>query len=260
MQNSTPILDKLAHPPTFSRGNRLMREDPPTLTRRRWLQTMGGWSLALALSAKGFSSLTSHERQKIEDGIARLAKNLDEAKEDLAAELNEALVSRPPQPTSEQPPQPPQPTLQELHPELYQGDYAQFLDNYNFRYIRTHEVITPHRRVRQGVANGLPPKRLWHNLTETLEVADEIRHRLGTPLSYITSAYRTPAYNQQCGGATQSYHTKNNALDLVYEEGAEAAHTVALALREEGFFKGGIGLYSGFIHIDTRGRNATWQA
>ena len=168
-----------------------MNKAPQTFTRRRWLQTVGLWGLAVGVTAKGFSSLTRHERARLEDGLARIGKdfgeNFGDFKEEVTAELNEALASQPPQQAAS--PQPPQPSLQELHPELYQGDYAQFLDNYSFRYIRTHEVITPHRRTRQGVDNGLPPKALWHNLPPTLEVADEIRHRLGTPLSYITVSY-----------------------------------------------------------------------
>ncbi|MGJ8725084.1 MAG: D-Ala-D-Ala carboxypeptidase family metallohydrolase [Roseibacillus sp.] len=229
-----------------------MSSSSPRITRRRWLESASLWGLAAAVSAKGFSSLSNHERQQFQSRLAETGRTLDNIKDDLAADLNEALASRPSTPA------PPQPSFQELHPELYQGDYAQFLDKHAFRYIRTHEIITPHTRTRKGVANGLPRKSLWHNIPETLRVADEVRHRLGTPLSYITSAYRTPAYNRECGGATRSYHTRNNALDLVYEAGSEAAYEVAFQLREEGFFQGGLGFYSGFIHIDTRGSNATW--
>ena len=232
-----------------------MKLNSPPITRRRWLQTAGLWGLTAGLSFKGISSLSHSERQKLEDGLSRLGKSLNEAKKDLGTDWNE-IVTNPTQPPSIEPPQP---TLQELHPEYYQGDYAQFLDNFSFRYIRTHEVITPHRRVRGEVSNSLPPHPLWHNITSTLEVADEIRHRLGTPLRYITSAYRTPEYNTECGGAPQSYHTRNNALDLVYEKGSDAALEVALQLRKEGFFQGGIGYYSNFIHIDTRGYKATWE-
>jgi len=32
----------------------------------------------------------------------------------------------------------------------------------------------------------------------------------------------------------------------------------AKKMREEGLFRGGLGLYKTFIHLDTRGRNATW--
>ena len=229
-----------------------MKPRAHTLTRRRWCQTAALWALGVGVISKGLTSLTRQERKQLENGLANMDKSLDEFMAELKQPSNNAT-----EPSS---PQPPQPSLQELHPEYYQGDYAQFLNHSSLRYINTHEVITPHRRIRNGVSNDLPPKALWHNITETLHVADEVRHRLGTPLSYITSAYRTPDYNRQCGGASRSYHTKNNALDLVYEQGSDAAFELALQLREEGFFQGGIGYYPGFIHIDTRGYKATWEA
>ncbi|WP_411846473.1 D-Ala-D-Ala carboxypeptidase family metallohydrolase [Roseibacillus persicicus] len=222
----------------------------PSLTRRRWLWGLGRWCGAGLVSAK---ALENFEREDLDKGLAQLEKGWSSLQENLAEQAEEFS----PQPS---PPTPPRPTLRELHPELYEGDYAHFLAQHSFRYIQAHEVITPHLRTRGGVTNGLPPSSLWHNLPATLKVADEIRHRLGTPLSYITSAYRTPAYNSMCGGASRSHHTRNNALDLVYEAGPEAAHKVAMQLRKEGFFRGGVGLYSGFIHIDTRGYNASWKA
>ena len=30
-------------------------------------------------------------------------------------------------------------------------------------------------------------------------------------------------------------------------------------MRAEGLFKGGLGKYSTFVHVDTRGYNATWR-
>ena len=62
----------------------------------------------------------------------------------------------------------------------------------------------------------------------TLFIADEIRERLGRPLKLITSAYRNPTYNKVCGGASGSWHTKNCALDLVYEGGPREAYAIAL--------------------------------
>lgn len=230
---------------------------PPTLyTRRRWLQTMGLWTLGAGVSAKAFSTLTDKQRAHLQNELASWGNSLDDVKNDAVASLE-----NPPRPSSNsQPQRPPEPSLRERHPEYFAGDYAHFLDNFSYRHIRTHEVIAPHIRTRNGVDNGLPPSSLWENIPKTLKVADEIRDRLGTPLSYITSAYRTPEYNEQCGGASRSFHTRNYALDLVYEAGSEAAFEVALQLRKEGFFSGGIGFYSGFIHIDTRGYDATWNA
>ena len=110
------------------------------------------------------------------------------------------------------------------------------------------------------MANELPPRKLWEKLAPTLRVADELRERLGVPLQKITSAYRAPHYNIKIpGAAPNSYHTRNQALDLVFGCSASEAIAVAQELRRERFFRGGIGIYPYFIHIDTRGYNATWR-
>ena len=137
--------------------------------------------------------------------------------------------------------------------------YAAYLDTFSFRHIKPSEIILPHYRTRNGVNNVLPPEHLWNRLPPTLKVADEIRARLGVKLLRITSAYRSPDYNAQCPGASRgSYHLKNLALDLVYDCPPKVAMAEAKKMRAEGIFKGGLGVYKTFIHIDTRGRNATW--
>lgn len=141
----------------------------------------------------------------------------------------------------------------------HEKDYAEFLAGLDLRHIAPYEILSAHRRERNGVCNVLPPRELWTGIIPTLEMADELRVRLGVPLRRINSAYRCPRYNSQCSGAAKgSYHTRNCALDLVYDCGPEAAMREAKKMRAEGRFRGGLGLYSSFIHLDTRGRNATW--
>ena len=78
----------------------------------------------------------------------------------------------------------------------------------------------------------------------------------------ITNAYRAPAYNAAVGGKSASLHLKFNALD--FQVPGLSTSDYAWALRrmrdEERFFSGGIGLYNSFVHVDTRGANATWPA
>lgn len=202
--------------------------------RRRWMESAGLLALGSALSAKIIQSpgsvLPASRRAPV---LAKTPPPPPSPAEQLVLDTPE-------------PPEPPQP------------EYALFLAHFRFRHIQPVEIIRPHLRARNGVANTLPPRELWRNMPASLFVADEIRHRLGRPLNFITSAYRNPAYNRQCGGASRSWHTQNCALDLVYEGGSRAAYEIALELREEGFFQGGIGLYDTFIHIDTRGKNASW--
>ncbi len=139
--------------------------------------------------------------------------------------------------------------------------YAAFLNSLNLRYLTAEEIIRPHRNVRSGIENHLPPEHMWKRLIPTLKIADEVRHELGSELICINSAYRSPEYNAVCSGAaSRSYHMKNCALDLIFAAGPEKAAAAALKLRESGAFQGGIGTYSGFIHIDTRGKNATWTS
>ena len=107
--------------------------------------------------------------------------------------------------------------------------------------------------------NTYPPRNLWNNIIQTAWILDHLRDRLGKPL-VITNAYRSPAYNACIDGATNSQHMKFAALDFKVP-GMNAAE-VAMALRwlrdKEGQFKGGIGRYNSFVHVDTRGVAATW--
>jgi len=138
-------------------------------------------------------------------------------------------------------------------------EYRAYLASDQLSYLSADEILRPHFKYRSGVCSGVPPKHLWKNMRETARVANEIRRRLGVPLHTVVSAYRSPQYNARCPGASKySQHLKNCALDLIYSCSSKSAFDMAVKLRDEGFFKGGIGLYSNFIHIDTRGRNATW--
>ena len=107
--------------------------------------------------------------------------------------------------------------------------------------------------------NAYPPRNLWTNIAKTAQALDHFRDRIGKPIA-ITNAYRGPAYNACIGGAKQSQHMKFCALD--FKVSGMKAPEVAKALRwlrdKEGFFKGGIGRYNSFTHIDTRGTNPTW--
>lgn len=93
----------------------------------------------------------------------------------------------------------------------------------------------------------------------TLKVADQMVVKMDAPLREITSAYRSPRYNRAVGGKSRSYHMQNIALDLKFR-GVSASHAsyVAKQLRGKGLFKGGVGRYPSFTHIDTRGSNVSW--
>lgn len=106
--------------------------------------------------------------------------------------------------------------------------------------------------------NTDPPKELWKNMVATAVVANEARIRLGKPLR-VLSGYRSPAYNRRIGGARASQHMRFTALDLGTDKPA-LLYKILLDMRRDGKFKGGLGMYPTFVHVDTRGTNANWAA
>jgi len=136
--------------------------------------------------------------------------------------------------------------------------YAMFLAAQGFRNVPVSTVLTPHFNRHGKIQNSLPPRELWKNILPTLKVADRLAQELGEKI-HINSAYRSPEYNATCPGAAKwSQHLRNNALDIRFRSAPAEVARAARYLREEGFFRGGVGLYSNFTHIDTRGHNRDW--
>lgn len=146
-----------------------------------------------------------------------------------------------------------------------------YIDTLGLRYFKGSEFTSLWQRVRKGVQNSVPPERLWENIVEPLVVLDEIRHQAGKPIIML-STYRSPEYNQAVGGARFSIHMQFGAIDLQAKQGGAVRpaelHRIAVSLRGKTFtnpvtgkkfkFRGGIGLYNTFIHIDCRGVDANW--
>ena len=105
--------------------------------------------------------------------------------------------------------------------------------------------------------NTDPPAELWPNMEQTAKVLDEARRRLKAPIR-LTSIFRSEAYNRRIGGVRNSSHRLFNAADCVTEHPAKL-YLLLMDMRREGLFKGGLGLYRSFVHLDTRGHNATWR-
>lgn len=141
----------------------------------------------------------------------------------------------------------------------YEDEYRQYIDGFGLQSIRADDLIRPHRNITRGVENELPPKRYWNRIRKPLEIAEALQEELGVPLKRINSAYRSPKYNAACpGAASNSYHTRNMALDLVFDCSPKEAARAVKKLRSRGDFTGGLGVYASFIHIDCRGKNANW--
>ncbi len=137
--------------------------------------------------------------------------------------------------------------------------YAAFLQKQNLRNLTVRAVIEPHMNTRGKVHNSLPPRAMWGNVRSTLRVIDLLAPRLDVPIERVVSVYRSPAYNARCPGAkSNSFHMRNNAVDIVFDCAPGKVAAMARAMRAAGLYKGGVGRYGGFTHIDTRGNNADW--
>lgn len=91
---------------------------------------------------------------------------------------------------------------------------------------------------------------------KTLEIVEEIRQWTGKPV-VITSGCRCAAHNRMVGGAPTSQHKKARAADIKVEDPVKVYDYLCKNYPNQY----GFGLYSTFVHIDTRtGPPARWKA
>lgn len=137
--------------------------------------------------------------------------------------------------------------------------YAKYINSLKLKNITAQQVISAHAKKRGSTWNSLPPKQWWTRMGYTLRVVDAVSSSMKVGVKEVVSAYRSPAYNARCGGAKKhSWHQANVAVDVRFHTSARNATAAARNLRDRGLFKGGIGSYSNFTHIDTRGTNVNW--
>jgi zinc D-Ala-D-Ala carboxypeptidase len=87
-----------------------------------------------------------------------------------------------------------------------------------------------------------------------------LRRRFG-PVR-VMSGYRTSAYNRSVGGAPHSYHVYELgrvgvAADVVPQRGTPREWAAWLEAQAP---PGGLGIYAGHIHVDTRPGRARWSS
>ena len=138
-------------------------------------------------------------------------------------------------------------------------DYTLYLAGLKLKTISPGQVIEAHAKCKGSTWNSLPPKAWWTRMGYTLRVADRIALEMNAKEVEIISAYRSPAYNACCAGARRgSWHQANVAVDVKFPMRAANVASAARNLRDRGLFKGGVGDYWNFTHIDTRGTNVNW--
>lgn len=91
---------------------------------------------------------------------------------------------------------------------------------------------------------------------ELVEVLQKIREHFGKPV-VLNSGFRTASYNKKVDGATYSQHQYGTAADIrisgvTPKKIAEYAETLLPG-------KGGIGIYSTFVHVDVREVKSRWN-
>lgn len=74
----------------------------------------------------------------------------------------------------------------------------------------------------------------------------------------VNSGFRCRKYNEEVGGAANSYHIRGMAADIVIQ-GFTVPEMYELARQVWVFKHGGIGCYKNFIHIDSRVGKKRWQ-
>ena len=141
------------------------------------------------------------------------------------------------------------------------SEFVEFMSALGLRFFSPSEFLVMGGGNQSGSCagkNGTPPKALWPNIVATARLLDRLRAELGYSIR-ITSAYRNKPYNTCIGGEPGSFHMKFNATDFQADGGSPRAWAnKLLELRQQGVFTGGVGLYPTFVHVDTRGYNATW--
>jgi hypothetical protein len=138
--------------------------------------------------------------------------------------------------------------------------YLRYLQSLKLQHVCPAQVVETHAKEKGGVWNTIPPKAWWNRMGYVLKVADRIARemRIGSQIE-IVSAYRAPAYNARCPGAKSgSWHQANVAVDVKFPVRASQVTATARELRNLGLFRGGVGGYWDFTHIDARGQNIDW--
>lgn len=91
---------------------------------------------------------------------------------------------------------------------------------------------------------------------ELVKILEKVREHFGRPVT-VTSGVRCPTHNARVGGVSNSEHVYKRAADFVVS--GVSPRTVANYLETLLPNTGGIGVYSGWVHVDVRKAKARWN-
>ena len=144
-------------------------------------------------------------------------------------------------------------------PETVTGKLSGLIAAAGVQHFTAAEVLTLGASHASNGLNTLPPMSIVHQIMPTLVIVDQLREHLKSPVT-ILSGYRSAAYNKAVGGSRGSMHMQFRALDIqAKQHTAENVWSILRRWRSEGLWKGGLGKYATFVHIDDRSANADWN-
>jgi len=102
---------------------------------------------------------------------------------------------------------------------------------------------------------AITPEHVINNLKELALNLQLIRDHINKPIG-INSGYRSPQHNKKVGGATNSYHVKGMAGDLVVKgmTPKELFNIIDQLIKSGKIKAGGLKAYNTFVHYDIRGK------
>lgn len=114
--------------------------------------------------------------------------------------------------------------------------------------------LSPHFRLAEFASQDGSDKVLVDE--ELVELLEAIRAAAGGAVT-INSGYRSPAHNKAVGGVPSSQHVYGRAADIV----VAGASPLLIGQIAEYYLdrRGGIGVYNGFTHVDTRTIRSRWD-
>ena len=159
------------------------------------------------------------------------------------------------------------------------AELTQYLESFNLQWFGPDELLIGCDRP----GNSLPRRELWPNIKLAALVLDVIRARFDRP-AIVTSTFRARAYNARVGGSPTSQHQAFCAIDFVmagtsprevarharslrgvpipgFRAGDDRVPVPGIEFKEisDSKFQGGVGDYSNFCHLDTRGCKRDWS-